>query len=213
MRFVLYNQCRSGPSHRVRIALALKQIDYRYVAVDIRSGEQFGESFQTINPQRLVPALDTSNGILTQSGAIIEWLDEAYPEPPLLPSDPKSRAIVRGQAAIIGSDIQPLNNLRVREYLQRPFGANTDSIRAWTHHWIEAGFDALEISAQRYGDGYLFGASPTIADVFLIPQIAMAKRLEFDMGGYPLLSAIFDHAGRHAAFRAARAEVQPDYSD
>lgn len=208
----LYNQCRSGPSYRVRIALALKNVRYRYVAVDIRAGEQRSPEFLAINPQGLVPAIDTGKRVLTQSGAIIEWLEDRFPQPSLFAEDPEANAVIRGMAAIIGSDMQPLNNLRVQSHLRDRLHSNEAVIKEWIWRWFEEGFEALESLVSTYGDGYCFGNRPTVADVYLVPQVAMSERLGFDISAYPNLAAASKLAGRHPAFRAARPEVQPDWS-
>ena len=212
MTAILYNQCRSGPSYRVRIALAFKNIEYRYVAVDIRAGAQRAQEFLAINPQGLVPAFDTGNQTLTQSGAIIEWLEDCFPHPPLFPEDPGARATVRAMAAIIGSDTQPLNNLRVQSHLRGRLNGGETSMKEWVFRWFREGFEALEILVSRHGDGYCFGDRPTVADVYLVPQVAMAERLEFDMVAYPNLIAASHLCRQHPAFYAARPEAQPDWS-
>ena len=140
----LYNFFRSGTSHRLRIALNLKGIDYEYVAVDLRSEEHLGADFKAVNPQGLVPALVDGDLTLIQSPAIIEWLEERYPTPPLLPANPDDRARVRALAAIVGCDIHPINNRRILEYLRKGFGADEAAINAWCGTWITAGFDAFD---------------------------------------------------------------------
>ena len=209
---MLFNQCRSGPSHRVRIVLTLKCVEYQYIAIDIRAGKQREDAYLAINPQGLVPALKADGRILTQSGPIIEWLEETYPEPALLPDNPWERAMVRSMASVIGSDTQPLNNLRVRSHLRDRLHIDSRDIEEWAFRWIAEAFDALEHMVAQFGDGFCFGDSPTLADVYLVPQVAMSGRLGFDMTPYPRLTEVATVAGQHPAFHAARPEAQPDWS-
>ena len=178
----LYNFFRSGTSHRLRIALNLKGIATDYVAIDLRNEEHLEGVFQAINPQRFVPALDTGKQVLIQSPAIIGWLEEKYPNPPLLPFDADDRVHVRALAAIIGCDIHPLNNRRILEMLRHHFGASEDSINAWCTQWIESGFNAYEalIVADKNRGRFSFGDTPTMADVYLIPQVESARRFHVD---------------------------------
>lgn len=211
MKLVLYNQCRSGPSHRVRIALALKGVDYEYVPVDLRGGAQRSDEFLAVNPQGLVPVLIADDQVLTQSSAILEWLEERFPLPPLLPEDHRERAIVRGMAALIGSDIQPLNNLRVQAHLRDRFKLTEDNVRQWVHKWIAEGFDALERRIEQFGGTFCFGDLPTLADVYLVPQVGFARRQQFDLSPYPRIIRVADNADRHEAFLAATPSAQPDW--
>jgi maleylpyruvate isomerase len=208
----LYNQCRSGPSYRVRIALALKSAPYEYIAVDLRAGAQRSGGFLAVNPQGLVPALEVEGRILTQSAAIIEWLDETRPDPPLFPADPWERAVVRGMAAVIGSDIQPLNNMRVQAYLRGELSLDEAQVGQWVHRWIGEGFAALEKLVDRHGAGWCFGDAPTVADIYLAPQAVMAARLGFDITPFARLSAVVDRCAAHPAFAAAHPSNQPDWS-
>jgi maleylacetoacetate isomerase len=212
MKLTLYNQCRSGPSHRVRIALALKGLGYDYVPIDIRRGAQHSDDFVSLNPQGLVPALCVDGRVLTQSGPIIEWLEEQHPSPSLFPADAWDRAIVRSMSAVIGSDIQPLNNLRVQAHLRERLSIDDQRISAWVFRWMADGFTALERLVERHRGDYCFGDNPTTADVYLVPQVCMAERLGFDMSAYPVLSALASFAQTHPAFRTARPEIQPDWS-
>jgi maleylpyruvate isomerase len=212
MKPTLYNQCRSGPSYRVRIALEMKGIEYRYVAVDIRSGAQRSDDFLSLNPLGLVPALQVDGRTLTQSGAIIEWLEETYPQPALLPTDSWDRAIVRGMAALIGADIQPLNNLRVQSHLRDRLGIDDARVQDWVARWIDEGFGALEKMVRQHRGMYCFGDLPTLADIYLVPQAGMARRLGLDVSGYRALAEIAETAGRHPAFQAARPDAQPDWT-
>lgn len=208
----LYNFFRSGTSHRLRIALNLKGIATDYVAIDLRVDEQQGEAFKQVNPQQMVPALDTGEQVLIQSPAIIEWLEEKYPTPALLPTGADARARVRALAAIVGCDVHPLNNRRILQTLRQQFGANEDAINAWCATWISAGFDAYEalIAADTQRGRFSFGDSPTLADVYLIPQVESARRFKVDMSRWPLISAIDQACNSLDAFSRAAPTAQPD---
>ena len=212
----LYNFFRSGTSHRLRIALNLKGLDVEYVAVDLRTEEHSGTAFRAINPQGLVPvlAVDGEKGAhaLTQSPAIIEWLEERYPTPPLLPADPDARARVRALAALVGCDIHPLNNRRVLEYLRKSLGCGEAAVLAWCATWIDAGFQALEtmLTTDTRRGAFCFGDAPTIADVYLVPQIESARRFNVDLTPYPTLVAIDRACATLDAFRRAAPANQPD---
>ncbi|MCM8735826.1 maleylacetoacetate isomerase [Azospirillum sp. A1-3] len=212
----LYNFFRSGTSHRLRIALNLKGHDVEYVAVDLRTEEHSGTAFRAINPQGLVPvlAVDGEKGAnaLTQSPAIIEWLEERYPTPPLLPADPDARARVRELAALVGCDIHPLNNRRVLEYLRKSLGCGEAAVLAWCATWIDAGFQALEtmLATDTRRGAFCFGDAPTIADVYLVPQIESARRFNVDLTPYPTLVAIDRACATLDAFRRAAPANQPD---
>jgi maleylpyruvate isomerase len=208
----LYSFFRSGTSHRLRIALNLKGINTDYVAVDLRVDEQQNEAFKVINPQGLVPALDTGEQVLIQSPAIIEWLEEKYPTPALLPAGADARARVRALAAIVGCDIHPINNRRILQTLRKQFGANEDAINAWCGHWISEGFDAYEalIAADTTRGHFSFGDTPTLADVYLVPQVESARRFNVDMNRWPLIRAIDKACGELEAFKKAAPMAQPD---
>ncbi|MFN5095956.1 MAG: maleylacetoacetate isomerase [Limnohabitans sp.] len=208
----LYSFFRSGTSHRLRIALNLKGIATDYTAVDLRVDEQQKEAFKAINPQGLVPALDTGEQVLIQSPAIIEWLEEKHPTPALLPAGADARAHVRALAAIVGCDIHPINNRRILQTLRKQFGANEDAINAWCGHWISEGFDAYEalIAADKTRGRFSFGDTPTLADVYLIPQVESARRFNVDLGRWPLISAIDKACGEMEAFKKAAPMAQPD---
>ncbi|HXH02296.1 MAG TPA: maleylacetoacetate isomerase [Candidatus Competibacteraceae bacterium] len=208
----LYNFFRSGTSHRLRIALNLKGIAYEYVPVDLRTEEHLGAAFRTLNPQQLVPVLIEGDLTLIQSPAIIEWLEERYPTPALLPADPDDRAQVRALAAIIGCDIHPINNRRILEYLRKQLGCDETAVLAWCANWIRAGFDALEamLAADcRRGD-FCFGNAPTLADVYLIPQVESARRFNVDLAPWPNIVAIDRSCAEIDAFRRAAPSAQPD---
>ena len=208
----LYSFFRSGTSHRLRIALNLKGIATDYAAIDLRVDEQQKEAFKAINPQGMVPALDTGEQVLIQSPAIIEWLEEKHPTPALLPVGAQARARVRALAAMVGCDIHPINNRRILQTLRKQFGANEDAINAWCGHWISEGFDAFEalIAADKTRGRFSFGDTPTLADVYLIPQVESARRFNVDMNRWPLISAIDKTCGEMEAFKKAAPMAQPD---
>ncbi len=208
----LYNFFRSGTSHRLRIALNLKGIATDYVAVDLRVEEHLKDAFKSVNPQQLVPALDTGEQVLIQSPAIIEWLEEKYPAPALLPSDVNQRAHVRALAAIVGCDIHPINNRRILETLRKQFGANEEAVNAWCATWISAGFDAYEalIAADVQRGRFSFGDSPTLADVYLIPQVESARRFKVDLTQWPHIMAVEKACMELEAFQKAAPGQQPD---
>lgn len=208
----LYNFFRSGTSHRLRIALNLKGIEYEYVPVDLRTEEHLGAAFKTVNPQQLVPALVTGDLTLIQSSAIIEWLDERYPAPRLLPADPDDRARVRALAAIVGCDIHPINNRRILEYLRKSVQCEETAVQAWCSHWITAGFEPLEaiLAADATRGDFCFGNAPSLADVYLVPQVESAKRFNVDLSAFPNIVAISEACSKLDAFRRAAPASQPD---
>ncbi len=206
---ILHDYFRSGTSYRTRIALNLKGLAYEQRSIDLRTGVQRSETFLRLNPQGMVPALETGDVVLTQSPAILEWLEEAYPEPPLLPTALNDRAQVRAMAALIGCDIHPLNNLRVLMAV-RDLGADQAGVDEWAGRWITAGFDALESLVARHGQGWAWGDRPTLVDCYLIPQIYSAGRFNLSMAGWPGLQAIGEKAALHPAFIAAHPDRQHD---
>jgi maleylpyruvate isomerase len=208
----LYSFFRSGTSHRLRIALRLKGLDAEYVPVNLRTEEHLGAAYKAINPQGLVPALETERGTLIQTPAIIEWLEERYPAPPLLPKDPEERAHVRALAAIVGCDIHPINNRRILEYLRHQLGADDAAVNAWCETWISAGFDTMEaILAQDSRRGaFCFGDQPTLADVYLVPQVESARRFKIDIARWPIIAEIDAACAKIDAFRLAAPALQPD---
>ena len=208
----LYNFFRSGTSHRLRIALNLKGLPTTYVPVDLRTEQHLKDEFKAINPQGLVPALEVDGQVLIQSPAIIEWLEETHPTPALLPAGATERARVRALAAIVGCDIHPINNRRILEYLRKELGANDDAVNAWSGTWITAGFDAYEalLAADTQRGEFSFGHTPTLADVYLVPQVESARRFKLDIARWPLIEAVDVACARLAAFRDAVPSAQPD---
>lgn len=208
----LHSFFRSGTSQRLRIALNLKGLAYDCVPVDLRTGQHLGAAYKALNPQGLVPVLEADGQLLLQSPAIIEWLEERYPEPPLLPADPLARARVRALAALVGCDIHPLNNRRVLEALRHDFGADEAAVQGWCETWITAGFDACEalLAADPAPGSFSVGSAPTLADVYLVPQVESARRFKVDMARWPRLSAIDAACAQLEAFRKAAPAAQPD---
>jgi len=206
----LHGYWRSSAAYRTRIALNLKGLPYDTVTYDLRLGAQASPGYAALNAQRLVPTLQTEQGLLSQSPAILEWLDEAYPAPPLLPADPWDRAQVRAMAALVACDVHPLNNLRVLKALRQDFTASESQVQAWIARWITEGFTGLEILIGRQGDGWSYGASPTLADCHLVPQIYSARRFSVDLTAFPAICAIEARAAYHPAFQAAHPDRQPD---
>jgi len=205
----LHDYWRSGAAYRVRIALHLKGIAYDIAAHDLRCGDQRAPDYLAVNPQGLVPALDTGTATLSQSLAILEWLEERYPAVPLLPADAESRAIVRGMAQIVCCDIHPLNNLRVLTALRRDLGASEEQVEAWIGRWIGEGFAALEVLIARHGGAYAFGDQPGLVDCCLVPQVYSARRFNVLLGRFPLIEAVAARAEAHHAFAAAAPQRQP----
>lgn len=208
----LYSFFRSGTSHRLRIALNLKGIAYEQVAVDLRREQHLTAAYKAVNPQQLVPALEVDGRVLTQSPAIIEWLEERYPEPPLLPRDAQDRAQVRALAALIGCDVHPVNNRRILEALRHRFGADEGAINGWCATWIEAGFDAFEALVESFGMSgpCAFGERPTLADVYLVPQVESARRFKVDISRWPRIASIDRACAEMEAFARAAPVAQPD---
>ena len=207
----LYSFFRSGTSHRLRIALNLKGLSYKQVAIDLRQEQHLGEAYKAVNPQQLVPALDIGDTVLTQSPAIIEWLEERYPTPALLPADLLERAQVRALAAIVGCDIHPVNNRRILEALRHRFAADDKAINDWCGIWIAAGFDAFDTLVRARGEGpFAFGTQPTLADVYLVPQIEGARRFKVDLSRWPRLMEIDAACDQIEAFSRAAPALQPD---
>jgi maleylacetoacetate isomerase len=207
----LYTYFRSSAAYRVRIALNLKGIGYEAVPIHLTKdgGVQHGAAFRAVNPHGRVPALELDSGeVLTQSLAIIEYLDEVHPDPALLPSDPVARAQVRALADLIACDIHPLNNLISLQYLKRELKHDQAEIDAWYHHWIIQGFTALE--AMLKPGPYAYGSSVTMADLCLVPQVFNARRLKVPLDKFPKIVAVDAACLKLPAFDKARPENQPD---
>jgi len=204
---------RSSAAFRVRIGLNLKGITVEHASRHLRKGEQAAPDYVALNPQKLVPTLVLDSGeVLTQSLAILEYLEETHPEPPLLPKDPVGRARVRALALITTADIHPIQNLRVMAYLRVKFGQTEESTFAWSRHWIETGFDAYEasVAADRRTGAFSHGDRPTLADLCLVPQVFNAQRFKVDMSRYPTVQRIYTTCMRLPAFDAAQPAKQPD---
>ncbi|ENU91132.1 maleylacetoacetate isomerase [Acinetobacter vivianii] len=207
----LYSFFRSGTSHRTRIILNLKGLNYEMEYVSLAKNEHHQSEFKALNPQGFVPVLDTGSERLLQSPAIIEWLEEQYPEPALLPTDALAKEKVRAIAALIGCDIHPLNNKRVLEYL-RQLGLDESQVNAWCARWIQDGFSALEHILERDQNRgkFCYGKQPTIADAYLVPQVVSAQRFNLDLSAYPLIHEVYQHCMTLEAFQKAAPEQQAD---
>ena len=202
MSLVLYDYWRSSASYRVRIALGLKGAAYERVAIDLLAGDQQDEAYRVRNPQGLVPMLEADGARLTQSLAIISWLDAHFPEPPLVPADAEDRAHVLALALAVAADIHPLNNLRVLKRLAK-LGVAQEERDEWYRHWVREGFAALEALAAPRAGRFLFGDNVTLADVCLVPQMYNARRFELPLEPYPTLVRADAEANRLDAFAAA----------
>ncbi len=205
----LYGFWRSGATWRVRIALNLKGLAYDAMAVDLGAAEQRGDAYLDINSQGMVPTLEIEGRRIHQSLAIIEWLDERFPTPALLPLHADERATVRAMALAIACDIHPLNIPRVLRELKAGFGAQPEQLEAWTARWVADGFAHIEREIARHGAGFAFGSAPTLVDCCLIPQVASARRNGVDLEPYPHIRAVEQAAAHHPAFVAARPDMQP----
>lgn len=212
MNMKLYDYFRSTASYRVRIALNYKGIEYHQHVVHLAKdgGEQFTPEYKTLNPQCLVPTIVDGDQVLTQSIAILEYLEEIYPEPALLPDSPLEKARVRSLVQIVASDIHPLNNLRVLKFLKQHIHVTDEQKLAWYHHWLKTGFDAIETLLARSPETGLFchGDAITFADICLIPQVYNAHRFEFDMEDYPTINRVNEDCLRLPYFEMATPEVQ-----
>jgi maleylacetoacetate isomerase len=208
----LYSYFRSSASFRVRIALALKGLPYDYVPVQIVHNEQFGAAFDALAPSHLVPLLKDGDAVVNQSLAIIEYLDETHPEPPLLPGDALARAQIRALAQDIACEIHPLNNLRVLHYLTGTLGVSSEQKDGWYRYWVDVGLEALETQLAREAatGHFCHGDAPSLADLCLVPQIANARRFSIDLSPYATLTRIEAACLALPAFATAAPERQPD---
>jgi maleylacetoacetate isomerase len=208
----LHGYCRSSASYRCRIALNLKGLPYEQVLVHLLKdgGQQHGAAYRALNPQALLPTLEHDGGIVTQSLAIIEYLEELWPNPPLLPRDAATRARVRAFALAIASDTGPVNNLRVLRYLKRNLGQEQPAIDGWYRHWSEKGLDACEALLPEARLPFCFAEHPTLADICLVPQLYNARRFNSDLTRIPRLLAIEQNCTALGAFAEAAPEAQPD---
>lgn len=206
----LFNYFRSSASYRVRIALALKGLDYDYRAVHLVKGEQLQDAYASLAAARLVPLLVDGDQRLTQSLAIIEYLDETHPEPPLLPRDPAGRARVRAIALDIACEIHPLNNLRVLKYLTASLKLGEDDKNRWYRHWVESGLETVERQLAAAPSTYCHGETPTLADCTLVPQIFNARRFDCRLDHVPNVMRVFDACMKLPAFEQTRPENCPD---
>ena len=209
MQLTLHGAWRSSAAYRVRIGLNLKGLAYETIPLDLVANQHQAPVFAALNPQKLVPALEIDGRVLTQSLAILEWLDETVPRPALLPADPFDRAVVRAMTQIVASDIHPVNNLRILRALTE-LGVDEPGREAWIGRWITDGFSALEPMIVRHGGDYAFGDAPTLADCCLVPQVYNAERFRTDLAPFPALRAVAERARAHPAFAAAHPNQQPD---
>ena len=209
---VLYGYFRSGTSYRVRIALNWKDVAFTYEPVNLRTGGHQSADFIARNPQALVPALKVGDQMLTQSPAILEWIEEGWPQPALLPEDPIVRARVRAFAAAIACDVHPVQNLRILKAVGGEAGPGSQAAQVWARRWIETGFQALEaLAASAPGkDDFLFADTATMAEVYLVPQMYNARRFGVDLAAFPRLVAADAAACALPAFKAAHPDMQPD---
>jgi maleylacetoacetate isomerase len=212
--FTLYGYFRSSAAFRARIALNLKGIrpELKFVHLLKDGGQQHTAEYRALNPQGLIPALVHDGHTITQSLAIIEYLDEIVPRPPLLPKDAAGRARARSIAYAVACDIHPVNNLRIGQYIKRTFHTRDEDVFDWQRHWIRTGFDALETMLARETEtgAFCHGDTPTIADICLIPQCANARRVNLEIGAWPTIARIEARALAHPAFDAALPANQPD---
>lgn len=206
----LFNYFRSSASYRVRIGLALKGLEYDYRSVHLQKNEQTAESYAAVSASRLVPLLKDGDHVLTQSLAILEYLDETHPEPPLLPRDPLGRARVRALALDIACEIHPLNNLRVLKYLVGPLKVSEDDKNRWYRHWVETGLEVVERQLAAQPARFCHGETPTVADICLVPQIFNAQRFECRTDHVPNVMRVFEACMALDAFEQTRPENCPD---
>ena len=208
----LYGYFRSSTAYRTRIAMNLKGLSYDNVTVNLAQDEQLEAEFKALNPQGLVPVLQADDLLLYQSPAILEWLEEVYPEPALLPKDAAGRMHVRAISAMIGCDMHPINNRRILQYLRNELSVDEAKVIAWCQRWMSEGFDALEqrLAANKTRGNFCYGDSPTLADCYLIPQVSSARRFKVDLSPYPNIVAIDTHCRTLKVFADADPIMQPD---
>ena len=207
----LYSYFRSSAAYRVRIGLNLKNLDYDYLPVNLLQGEHKGDAYLGMNPQGLVPAMELPDGqVLGQSIALLEWLDETCPEPPLLPGDPLQRARVRSVVNSVACDIHPICNMSVTNYLKIYFDADRDNVLQWYTTWMHRGFSAIEQVLAANGRRFSFGDQPCLADVVLVPQVYNARRFEVALEDFPNIRRVVDDCNTLPAFADAAPEAQPD---
>ena len=208
----LYNFHASSTSYRTRIVLNLKGLQYEYIPIRLDKAEHLSEGYGTINPMRGVPTLEVDGARLYQSSAIIEYLEEAHPNPPLLPKEAKARARVRALAAIVGSDMHPVNNLRIRKFIGDVYKQDANGVAAWIQHWSKAGFDAIEamLKEDTQRRGFCYGTGPTIADAYLVSQAFASVRFKTDMSAYPEITKVVDTCNALKPFADAHPSKQPD---
>ncbi len=211
-KMILHGNFRSSAAYRVRIAMNLKGLEYDQVSIHLRNGVQFSEAFAKLNPAHLVPALEDGPNVLRQSLAIIEYLDETSPSPPLLPKDPAGRARVRALAQDVACDIHPIDNLRILVYLEKQLGHDQKARDQWYAHWIRLGFDCIEkvLAGGKATGKFCHGDTPGLADICLVPQIANAARVKLDMTPYPTIGRIHAECQKLPAFQKALPQNQPD---
>lgn len=213
MTMRLYDYFRSSAAYRVRIAVHLKGLEVGHEYVHLRRGEQTAADYLAVNPQGLVPALVTGDGaVLSQSLAIIEYLEEIHPAPPLLPADPPGRARVRAMALIVACEVHPLQNLRVRKWLADPLGLSPETVNTrWAHHWMAEGLGAIEAMLAGPATGaFCHGDTPGLADACIVPQVFNCEVAKFDLAPYPKVMAITERCRALAPFKAAHPDTQPD---
>jgi maleylacetoacetate isomerase len=208
-RIILYDYYRSSAAYRIRIGLNLKRIDYEQRPVNLLEGEQRSADYRALNPQGLVPMLDIDGHRITQTMAIMSYLDQKFPNQPLLPAAAEARAHVLSLSLVVVCDIHPLNNLRVLKYLKSEFGRTQEEVDGWYAHWISEGFPALEALAAPHAGSFLFGDAPTLADVCLVPQLYNARRFNVPVDAYPTLLRAEENANKLDAFAAAHPDKQP----
>lgn len=212
MALKLYNFFRNSAGHRVRIALHLKELDFDYVSVDIRAGKQHEAAYKAINPLTLIPALEHDGHVVTQSLAIVEYLDELKPSPRLLPEDRLARAQSRAVAASLAAEVHAMNNLRVHKFLEGEMGLDAGARHKWFQHWNKVGLAAIEAQlAAAPKKTFAFADYPTIADIFLVPQVYNLRRVKFDLAPFPRIMEIVAACEALPAFQQAAPEAQPDF--